>query len=77
MKKATKVELIENFKLIEPSVEISTDIVIGSVLKKSQEKYHIPFEKLNDAVFLVDSETGLIHDVNKQAVATLEKTMYC
>ncbi len=71
MKKATKVEIINNFKLAEPRVEISTDNEIGSVLKKSQEKYRILFEKLNDAVFLVDSETGLIHDANKQSEVLL------
>ncbi len=63
--------MINNFKSIEPSVEISTDNEIGSVLKKSQEKYRILFEKLNDAVFLVDSETGLIQDVNEQVEVLL------
>jgi len=40
---------------------------VESVLRKSEEKYHRLIETANDAIFIVDVETGIILYVNKRA----------
>lgn len=67
----TKAELISKLKLLESSVEISKNSELESTLKELQEKYRTLFEILNDAIFKVDVETGLILDVNRHAEALL------
>jgi len=43
-------------------------------LRESERKYRRLFEELNDAVFLADTETGLIVDVNSQAEKLLGRS---
>ena len=63
----TKTELISKLKSLESSIENSRCREEEIKFQVSDGKYHKFIEILNDAVFLVDVETGLILEANKRA----------
>ncbi|MFA5365043.1 MAG: PAS domain S-box protein [Candidatus Bathyarchaeia archaeon] len=46
----------------------------ASLLKKSEEKYRKQFEASMDAIFIVDAETGVIVDCNREATKLIGRT---
>jgi PAS domain S-box-containing protein len=58
-------ELQKANELLEKQIE--ERIQAEEKLKESEEKYRCLFENSSDAVFIVDIETGIILDANKQA----------
>jgi PAS domain S-box-containing protein len=47
--------------------ELRKGLRTGQALRESEEKYHSLIETANDAVFIIDADTGIILDTNKRA----------
>ncbi len=47
--------------------ELRAGLKTGQALRESEEKYHSLIETANDAVFIIDADTGIILDTNKRA----------
>ena len=63
----TKAELISKLKSLESDIEKSGCSEEVITPQRSEEKYHQLIESLNDSIFLVDVESGLIIEANKRA----------
>ncbi|MBC8548568.1 MAG: PAS domain S-box protein, partial [Candidatus Brocadiales bacterium] len=64
--KMTKAELITRLKSLESDIENSGSKEEKITLHGSEEKYHQLIKSLNDAVILVDVESGIILETNKR-----------
>lgn len=61
----------DDINLLKAVANILADIIARKeaedTLRESEEKYHKLVESANDAIFVADTETGIIIDVNKRA----------
>jgi PAS domain S-box-containing protein/putative nucleotidyltransferase with HDIG domain len=51
--------------------ELHAGLKTDQALRESEEKYHSLIETANDAVFIIDADTGIILDTNKRACTLL------